>query len=188
MTDIAETDKDDFHGARSRMAAVDRQGLAGDPAAPRVGEEQGGVGDILRVAEALGMDGLDDPLLALRSEGPPLAQSRRIGKDEARRDPVDRDAVGRQFPGELLGQPDQGVLGGEPEFLVCDEPTSALDVSVQAQILNLMVDLQRRLGLTYLFISHDLAVVHHISTKVGVIYLGRVVEWAETARGFFVPL
>jgi peptide/nickel transport system ATP-binding protein len=99
---------------------------------------------------------------------------------------------GKKFPHEFSGGQRQRIaiaraLASNADFIVCDEPTSALDVSVQAQILNLMRDLQDRFGLTYLFISHNLAVVRHMATRIGVMYLGRIVEISGGRELFQYP-
>ena len=133
------------------------------------------------IAEPLREHGLIVGLEAQRARVAELLQS--VGLTAADRE---------KFPHQFSGGQRQRIsiaraLATQPEFLVCDEPTSALDVSVQAQVLNIMKDLQRARGLTYLFISHNLAVVRHVSDQVGVMYLGRLVELADKADLFARP-
>jgi peptide/nickel transport system ATP-binding protein len=133
------------------------------------------------IAEPLREHGLIDGVDAQRARVAELLQS--VGLTAADRE---------KFPHQFSGGQRQRIsiaraLATQPEFLVCDEPTSALDVSVQAQVLNIMKELQRERGLTYLFISHNLAVVRHVSDQVGVMYLGRLVELADKAELFAQP-
>ena len=135
-------------------------------------------------------DIIAEPLREHAIETDPEALSVRVGEllQSVGLSPLDRIKYPHQFSG---GQRQRisiaRALATQPEFLVCDEPTSALDVSVQAQVLNIMKDLQRARGLTYLFISHNLAVVRHVSDQVGVMYLGRLVELADKHTLFDSP-
>jgi len=98
-----------------------------------------------------------------------------------------------RYPHEFSGGQRQRIciartLACEPEFIVCDEAISALDVSIQAQIINLLMDLQKKYNLTYFFIAHDLAVVRHVSTRVAVVYLGKIVEIGDTEQIYQHPI
>jgi len=135
-------------------------------------------------------DVIAEPILALAPETSKDEVASRVAALLAQVGLARADGV--KYPHQFSGGQRQRIsiaraLSTSPRFLVCDEPTSALDVSVQAQVLNLMRELQHKLGLTYLFISHNLAVIHHIADRVGVMYLGRIVELAATRRLFAAP-
>ena len=137
------------------------------------------IGDILE--ETLKIHGMEDP--AKRREKV-LDTLGRVGLSEEHY---------FRYPHELSGGQVQrlGIAGAliiEPKLIVCDEPVSALDVSIQAQILNLLEDLQNSMGLTYLFITHDLSVVHHFSDEIAVMYLGKLIEKAPSDQLFQTPM
>ena len=165
-------DRATLEGAAARQARLRVQMIFQDPYAclnPR-----------MRVSEIVGEAPRVHGLLNGQGEGYLDAQLRRAGIDPAYK---------RRYPHQFSGGQRQRIgiaraLAVQPEFLVCDEAVAALDVSIQAQILNLFMDLRRELNLTYLFISHDLGVVEHLSDRVAIMYLGRVVEQADTETVF----
>ncbi len=126
----------------------------------------------------------------------------RLAKDKKEREQMILESLGRvglnsdhagRYPHEFSGGQRQRIgiaraLAVNPQFIVCDEPVSALDVSIQAQIVNMFEDLQEEMGLTYLFIAHDLSVVKHISDRIGVMYLGKLVELADSNELTFHPV
>ncbi len=133
---------------------------------------------------------IGEPLRFFRPEMSSADRRRRVGEllEQVGMSAMDAN----RYPHEFSGGQRQRIsiaraLANEPEFMICDEPTSALDVSVQAQILNLMRDLQDEYGLTYLFISHDMAVVKHMSDRIAVMYLGRIAEIAPADQLFENP-
>ena len=182
-----------------------------EPTAGRIafrGEDIGGVrGESLRrLRQSMQMvfqdpqDSLNPRMTVGSIVGEPLVEHG-VAKGRALDERVDEllNAVGlsarfaNRYPHEFSGGQRQRIgiaraLALEPEFIVCDEPIAALDVSIQAQVVNLLQDLQERLGLTYLFISHDLAMVRHIADRVAVMYLGKIVELAPSAMLYREPL
>ena len=135
-------------------------------------------------------DIIAEPLIATKSAGREEVSHRVI--ETAKRCQLSIEHL-RRYPHAFSGGQRQRIgiartLVLKPHFIVCDEPVSALDVSIQAQILNLLKDLQSEFGLTYLFIAHDLSVVEHICNRVGVMYLGNLVELASTQELFHQPL
>ncbi len=135
-------------------------------------------------------DIIAEPLKVFEGGMSPTARRKRVGELLELVGLSAEDGV--KFPHQFSGGQRQRIaiaraLAARPDFIVCDEPTSALDVSVQAQILNLMKDLQAEFGLTYLFISHDLSVVRHMANRIGVLYLGRLAEVSDSKTLFREP-
>jgi len=170
--DIARHSRQDMDAVRHRLQMIFQDPYASLNPRWRVGEI---------IAEPIRTFGLLDDKAAIKQRVKELLEGVGLNAQDS-----------EKYPHEFSGGQRQRIsiaraLASNPEFIVCDEPTSALDVSVQAQILNLMKALQQQHDLTYLFISHDLSVVYHISDRVGVMYLGRLVEVGDKHELFRRP-
>jgi oligopeptide/dipeptide ABC transporter ATP-binding protein len=170
--DVRDLPRRDLRAWRRRAAMIFQDPYASlDPRLP--------VGEI--VGEALDIHGLHQGSPTRRRRIADLLE--RVGL---------HPRVADRYPHEFSGGQRQRVgiaraLAGEPDFIVCDEPIAALDVSIQAQVMNLLAELQRDLGLTFLFIAHDLAAVQHVSDRIAVMYLGRIVELADRTDLYRAP-
>jgi oligopeptide/dipeptide ABC transporter ATP-binding protein len=170
--DVGGLSRSDLRRWRRRAAMIFQDPYASLDPRSQVGES---------VGEALDIHDLHQGKAARRARIGELLE--RVG--------LHPDVAGR-YPHEFSGGQRQRVgiaraLAGEPDFVVCDEPIAALDVSIQAQVMNLLAELQRDLGLTYLFIAHDLAAVQHVSDRIAVMYLGRIVEVADREDVYRAP-
>jgi oligopeptide/dipeptide ABC transporter ATP-binding protein len=166
----------DLSGAEADKARLRTQMVFQDP--------MSSLNPRMRVEDIIGEAPLIHGIVARRERASYVdEQLRRVGLDPS---------VKRRYPHQFSGGQRQRIsiaraLAVKPRFLVCDESVAALDVSIQAQVLNLFMDLREKLDLTYLFISHDLGVVNHLSDRVCIMYLGRIVEQAPTAEVFARP-
>ena len=170
--EVYDLTKKELHDARTKMQIIFQDPFSSLSPRMPVGEI---IGEAVREHKLVPKDEFDDYIDDIM--------------DKCGLQPFHKD----RYPHEFSGGQRQRIciaraLALNPEFVVCDEPVSALDVSIQAQIINLLEDLQEQFGLTYLFISHDLSVVEHISDTVGVMYLGNLVEYGETDDIFRNPL